>query len=84
MAQVTVDRAYIGLGESTDLGVGATAPEKGWVPLFHRFLESSFFRSSADLHNYSVTGATAGDILQRGPMRTLLKYSHYLVRPGLS
>jgi lysophospholipase L1-like esterase len=58
------DQAYIALGESTDLGIGATAPEKGWVPLFHGFLESTFFRSSADLHNYSVTGATAGDILR--------------------
>jgi lysophospholipase L1-like esterase len=57
-------KAYIVLGESTDLGIGATVPEKAWVPMFHRFLELSFFASSADLHNYSVFGATVGDILR--------------------
>ena len=57
-------QAYIVLGESTDLGVGATVPEKAWVSMFHKFLESSFFGSAADLHNYSVFGATVGDILR--------------------
>jgi lysophospholipase L1-like esterase len=64
-------QAYIILGESTDLGFGATAPEKAWVSMFHKFLECSFFRPSADpqcpsadLHNYSVFGATVGDILR--------------------
>jgi lysophospholipase L1-like esterase len=57
-------QAYIVLGESTDLGIGATAPKKAWVPMFHRALEKSFFRSPADLHNYSVFGATVGDILR--------------------
>lgn len=57
-------QAYIVLGESTDLGIGATRPENAWVPMFHKFLESSFFASSADLHNYSVFGATVGDILR--------------------
>jgi lysophospholipase L1-like esterase len=57
-------RAYIVLGESTDLGVGATVPKNAWVPMLHKFLERKFFRSSADLHNYSVFGATVGDILR--------------------
>jgi lysophospholipase L1-like esterase len=56
--------AYIVLGESTDLGVGATVPEKAWAAMLHKFLESSFFKSSADLHNYSVFGARVGDILR--------------------
>jgi lysophospholipase L1-like esterase len=57
-------RAYIVLGESTDLGVGATIPENAWVPMFHKFLEDQFFHSQADLHNYAVFGATVGDILR--------------------
>jgi hypothetical protein len=55
-------QAYIVLGESTDLGFGATFPENAWVPMFHKFLEDEFFHSPADLHNYSVFGATVGDI----------------------
>lgn len=57
-------QAYIVLGESTDLGVGATVPEKAWASMFHQFLEFSFFRSSADLHNYAAFGSTAGDIIR--------------------
>ena len=57
-------QAYIVLGESTDLGIGATVPEKAWVPMFHKFLESWYLAPSADLHNYSVFGATVGDILR--------------------
>jgi lysophospholipase L1-like esterase len=56
-------QAYIVLGESTDLGTGATE-ENGWAAMFHEFLESKFFKSSADFHNYSVFGATVGDILR--------------------
>jgi lysophospholipase L1-like esterase len=58
-------QAYIVLGESTDLGTGATVPEKAWAAMFHEFLESNFFKSSADFHNYAVFGATVGDILRR-------------------
>jgi lysophospholipase L1-like esterase len=57
-------QAYIILGESTDLGTGATVPEKAWAAMFHEFLESKFFKSSADFHNYAVFGATVGDILR--------------------
>jgi lysophospholipase L1-like esterase len=57
-------QGYIVLGESTDLGIGATIPENAWVPMFHKFLEDQFFHSRADLHNYSVFGATVGDILR--------------------
>ena len=32
--------------------------------MFHQFLESSFFRAPADLHNDAVFGATAGDIMR--------------------
>ena len=58
-----IPQAYIVLGESTDFGTGATAPEKAWVSMFHKFLESpSVFGSSIVLHNYSVFGATMGEI----------------------
>jgi lysophospholipase L1-like esterase len=55
-------QAYIVVGESTDLGIGATVPEEAWVSMFHQFLEKKYFKSAADLHNYSVFGATMGDI----------------------
>jgi lysophospholipase L1-like esterase len=74
-------QAYIVLGESSDLAdlrSGATAPEKAWVSMFHKFLECSFFPPSAgpqcpsaDLHNYAVFGATVGDIL-RGQLSAAL------------
>jgi hypothetical protein len=58
-----IPQAYIALGESTDFGTGATAPEKAWVSMFHKFLESpSVFGSPIDLRNYSVFGATMGEI----------------------
>jgi lysophospholipase L1-like esterase len=57
-------QAYIVVGESTDLGTGATVPEKAWAAMLHEFLESKFFGSPADFHNYAVFGATVGDILR--------------------
>src|SRR5262245_24008417 len=56
-----IPQAYIALGESTDAGFKATKPENAWVSKFHEFLEFSF-QSSIDLHNYSVFGATMGEI----------------------
>jgi lysophospholipase L1-like esterase len=55
-AQDDPPQAYIALGESTDFGTGATAG-MDWVTLFH----TSLFGSSV-LRNYSVFGATMGDI----------------------
>jgi lysophospholipase L1-like esterase len=57
-------QAYIVLGESTDLGTGASAPEKAWASMFHQFLESSFFRAPADFHNLASFGSTTGDIMR--------------------
>jgi lysophospholipase L1-like esterase len=57
-----IPQAYIVLGESTDLGTGATTPENAWASKFHEFLEDFFKSSSIDLRNYSVFGATMGDI----------------------
>ena len=60
-----IPQAYIALGESTDFGTGATALEKAWVSMFHKFLESPLaFGSPIYLHNYSVLGATMGDIIR--------------------
>ena len=57
-------REYIILGDSIDYGIGASAPDKAYVPQFHTYLESTFFQQKADLHNLAVPGATARDIKQ--------------------
>jgi lysophospholipase L1-like esterase len=54
-------QAYIVLGESTDLGTGAT-PGNDWVSMFHEFLRTEQGFNSIDLRNYSVFGATMGEI----------------------
>lgn len=54
-------QAYIVLGESTDLGTGAT-PGNEWVSIFHEFLRTEQGFNSIELRNYSVFGATMGDI----------------------
>jgi len=58
------DRAYIVLGDSVDFGIGSTTPENAWISMFHEFLESSYFAASADLHNFSVPGATTSEIMR--------------------
>jgi lysophospholipase L1-like esterase len=55
---------YIAMGDSIDFGIGASSPEKAYVPQFHAHLESTFFQGRADLHNLAVPGATARDIKQ--------------------
>lgn len=57
-------RGYIAMGDSIDFGIGASSPEKAYVPQFHAHLESTFFQGRADLHNLAVPGATARDIKQ--------------------
>ncbi len=57
-------RGYIVMGDSIDYGIGASSPDKGYVPQFHAYLESTFFQQKADLHNLAVPGATARDIKQ--------------------
>lgn len=57
-------KAYIVLGDSIDYGLGATAPDKAYVPQFHAYLEAHTFQGKADLHNLAVPGATAQDIKQ--------------------
>jgi lysophospholipase L1-like esterase len=57
-------KAYIVLGDSIDFGVGASTPDKAYVPQFHTYLEANTFQGKADLHNLAVPGATARDIKQ--------------------
>jgi lysophospholipase L1-like esterase len=57
-------RGYIALGDSIDYGIGASSPDKAYVPQFHAYLESTFFQQKADLHNLAMPGATARDIKQ--------------------
>lgn len=57
-------RGYIVMGDSIDYGLGASSPDKAYVPQFHAYLESAFFQGKADLHNLAVPGATARDIKQ--------------------
>jgi len=57
-------RGYIAMGDSIDFGLGASSPDKAYVPQFHTHLESTFFQGKADLHNLAVPGATARDIKQ--------------------
>lgn len=57
-------RGYIVMGDSIDYGMGASAPDKAYVPQFHVDLEATFFNHAADLHNLAVPGATARDIKQ--------------------
>lgn len=57
-------RGYIVMGDSIDYGIGASSPDKAYVPQFHSYLESTFFQQKADLHNLAVPGATARDIKQ--------------------
>lgn len=57
-------RGYIVLGDSIDYGIGASSPDKSYVPQFHTYLESTFFHQKADLHNLAVPGSTARDIKQ--------------------
>lgn len=57
-------RGYIVMGDSIDYGIGASSPDKAYVPQFHAHLESALFQQKADLHNLAVPGATARDIKQ--------------------
>lgn len=62
-------RAYVVLGDSIEFGIGASSPANAWVPMFHEYLEATFFGTpeapvQADLHNHAVSGATAGDIMR--------------------
>jgi len=57
-------RGYIVMGDSVDYGLGASSPDKAYVPQFHTYLESTFFQGKTDLHNLAVPGATARDIKQ--------------------
>lgn len=57
-------RGHIVLGDSIDYGIGASSPDKSYVPQFHTYLESTFFQQKADLHNLAVPGSTAQDIKQ--------------------
>lgn len=57
-------RGYIALGDSIDYGIGASSPDKAYIPQFHAYLESAVFLQKADLHNLAVPGATARDIKQ--------------------
>ena len=57
-------RGYIAMGDSIDYGLGASSPDKAYVPQFYTYLESTFFQQNADLHNLAVPGATARDIKQ--------------------
>ena len=57
-------RGYIVMGDSIDYGLGASSPDKAYVPQFEAYLESVFFHGKADLHNLAVPGATARDIKQ--------------------
>lgn len=58
------DKAYIVMGDSIDYGLGASTPDKAYIPQFHAYLEANTFQSQADLHNLAVPGATARDIKQ--------------------
>ncbi len=72
-----IPQAHIVLGESADFGTGATLGND-WVTMFHKFLESpSIFDSSVDLHNYSVFGATMGDIMRDQPAAALSDIASY-------
>jgi lysophospholipase L1-like esterase len=57
-------RGYIVMGDSIDYGIGASVPDKAYVPQFQVYLESAVFLQKADLHNLAVPGATARDIKQ--------------------
>jgi lysophospholipase L1-like esterase len=52
------------MGDSIDFGIGATSPDKAYVALFGKHLESTVFQASSDLHNLATPGATARDIKQ--------------------
>jgi len=56
-----IPQAYIALGESTDFGAVPPETGKGWVTLFHEFLESNS-PSPIELRNHAVVGATMGEI----------------------
>lgn len=58
------EAGYIVMGDSIDHGVGASSPDKTYVALFAKHLQSQFFASNADLHNLAVPGATARGIKQ--------------------
>lgn len=58
------ERGYIAMGDSIDYGIGASSPDKTYVALLAKHLESEVFRATADLHNLAVPGATARDIKQ--------------------
>lgn len=53
---------YVVLGDSIEFGLQASTPENAYVPMFHAYLEASFFATEADLHNFAVPGATVRDI----------------------
>src|SRR5262245_26427431 len=57
-------RGYIVMGDSIDYGLGASSPDKAYVPQFHADLASTFFHGNTDLHNLAVPGATVRDIKQ--------------------
>lgn len=68
-------RGYIVLGDSIEYGLGASSPDKAYVPQFHAYLESTFFQQKADPHNLAVPGATARDIKQANSHRHARKPS---------
>ena len=55
---------YIVMGDSIDFGIGATSPDKTYVSLFSKHLESTVFLAPSDLHNLATPGATIRDIKQ--------------------
>jgi lysophospholipase L1-like esterase len=55
---------YLALGDSLGVGVGASDPAKGYVPLFRDFLESKAgLHTPLVLNNLSISGATSTSLI---------------------
>jgi lysophospholipase L1-like esterase len=55
---------YLALGDSLGVGVGASDPAKGYVPLFRDFLESKAgLHTALVLNNLSISGATSTSLI---------------------